>query len=153
METHDYALIWYTNKDTSQSISSKWKRLQTLRHGAIQLYLDLDIGLNAKKYMQDAGLIDFEVVEYKIPWGTWIADDERKLETRRMGEYLASEYIRSYIVGALYRALRGAWGCQNKKLEELKRESWDCLGPRRRGCIMFFIIRMGGRDSQAKGSG
>lgn len=82
IEVHDYAQICYKDGEV---YGGDWKWMKAMREGARQLGLDLDCGLNAQKYMKNAGLVDVEVHKYEIPHGTWMAD--KKPESRRIGEY------------------------------------------------------------------
>lgn len=89
LEIHEYAFIWYNAKESDQNLSSGWKWQLAARHGAAQLGLDFDIGVNAEGYMQEAGLVDVKVEKYMVPYGTWLATE--KPETRRIGAHNARD--------------------------------------------------------------
>ncbi|KAL8828362.1 MAG: hypothetical protein Q9191_002632 [Dirinaria sp. TL-2023a] len=96
LEIHDYAEIWYKDRQycsgdeqEDKNLSKDWGWQHEMRRGAKQLGLDLDVGLNAEKYMRDAGLVDVHVVKYHVPFGDWLVDE--KPETRKIGK----EQVRS----------------------------------------------------------
>lgn len=60
-----------------------------MRRGAAQLGLDLEFGLNARKSLTDAALVDLQVVTYDVPPGTWMMDG--KPGARRLGEHPARD--------------------------------------------------------------
>ena len=51
-----------------------------MRREAKGLRLHLDYGFNTREYMASAGLVNIKVFRYKVPYGTWLA--EEKPETR-----------------------------------------------------------------------
>jgi len=50
----------------------------------------LRCGRKLKDYMQQAGLVDVEVKEYRLPIGVWMVGE--RPETKRIGEHVAREY-------------------------------------------------------------
>lgn len=60
IEVHDYAAVWYRDGIV---ISEDWQWLRAMRRGAEILGLDLDIGLNAKQYLENAGFVDVAVTQ------------------------------------------------------------------------------------------
>ncbi|KAL9586511.1 MAG: hypothetical protein Q9212_000872 [Teloschistes hypoglaucus] len=98
MEIHDYAEVWYQRPSSPGGsdilISNDWKWHLAMRRGAAELGLDLNIGLHAQQYMEEAGLFDVQVVKYMTPFGTWLAGE--RPETRKIGEHNAGEMGKSF---------------------------------------------------------
>ena len=118
IEVHDYAELWY-KLDSSAEIGQDWRWQQAMRRGARQLGLDLDVGLNARKYMEDAGLVDIHVEKYLVPYGTWMVKD--RPETAKIGEHQATgmgPVFSNSILPGVTRKL----GLGNEELEGLKEE-------------------------------
>ena len=142
MEIHDYAYIYY--KRSSQSgeadkiISNDWKWLKAMRRGAPQLGLDLDIGLNAERYMKEAGLVDVQVVKYEVPFGSWLADSEGKPETRKIGEHQVSSmgkvFSESILPGVTRRLEIG-----EEEMKELQQECRDTLKEEEGKYYNFYV--------------
>lgn len=123
IEVHDYAKTWY-KAGSDQPISLGWEWQQAMRGGAAELGLDLDIGLHARKYMEDVGLVDVQVVEYKVPFGTWMVGE--KPETRRIGEDSAKDLGPLFSNNALPGITRNL-EIGEKEMEELKEECRRCM--------------------------
>lgn len=63
----DCAYIWYSN---AKVCTEDWAWLNALREGAKQKDMDLECGWNIKRYMEEAGFVDVQVVEYRFSWCT-----------------------------------------------------------------------------------
>ena len=142
MEIHDYAYIYY--KRSSQSgeadkvISNDWMWLKAMRRGAPQLGLDLDIGLNAERYMKEAGLIDVQVVKYEVPFGSWLADSGGKPETRKIGEHQVSSMGKVFsenILPGVTRKLE----IGEEEMKELQQECRDTLKEEEGKYYNFYV--------------
>ncbi|KAI4217884.1 MAG: hypothetical protein L6R36_009229 [Xanthoria steineri] len=72
--------------------SDEWGWMKAIKSAAQQKGMDLQCGKNIARYMEEAGLEDIVVKEYRLPCGTWLA--EQKPETRRIGESTGREYGR-----------------------------------------------------------
>ncbi|EFQ99062.1 hypothetical protein MGYG_02075 [Nannizzia gypsea CBS 118893] len=68
-------------------VNMEWMRV--LRASLESKGLDPDAGINARKYMEKAGLVDIQSWEYKWTVGPWLADQEP--QTRRFGEFEGRE--------------------------------------------------------------
>ena len=66
-EMQDCAYIWYSN---AKVCSEDWAWLSALREVAKRKDIDLECGRNIKRYMEEAGFIDVQVIEYRFPWCT-----------------------------------------------------------------------------------
>ena len=136
LEIHDYAEITYNAHDSDRIISADWKWLQTMRRGAADLDLDLDIGLHAEKYMREAGLVDVTVQKYVAPFGTWLAD--AKPETRKIGvendRYLGRVFSENILPG-ITRKL----GLAKSEMDELKEECRRCLKGAEGHYWLFYV--------------
>ena len=71
-----FVAVWFMGGD--------WTWLKVMSEGASRLGLDVDCGLNARGYMVRPGLVDVEAVKFKVPCGTWMA--EERPETRSIGQ-------------------------------------------------------------------
>ncbi|KAL8821791.1 MAG: hypothetical protein Q9191_007240 [Dirinaria sp. TL-2023a] len=87
LEVQDYNMDYYL---LGEHCSSSWGWVGALEAAAEKKGWDLRCGTNAKKYMQDAGLVDVQTKRYAVPFGTWNAGNAP--ETRRMGAHAAREY-------------------------------------------------------------
>ena len=67
----------------------KWEWLRSIRAGGVRLGLDLDSGITIRRYMQEAGFVDIERWEYRIPY--WRGAGEEYPETRMMTEHLIGD--------------------------------------------------------------
>ena len=81
-EMQDLSYVWYRNGRVC-SDEWAWMRARALREGARRKGLDMDAGRNLKRRMKEAGFVDVQTREYRIPYGTWQADEWP--ETRRIG--------------------------------------------------------------------
>ena len=110
-----------------------------MRRGAAQLGLDLDIGLNAKDYMQKAGLVNVKVQKYKVPFGTWMADE--RPETRRIGALDYRTVFSESILPGVTRKL----GLGEAEMRELKEECRRTLGEEE-GKYWLFYVTVGRKE-------
>lgn len=133
LEVHDFADIFYKN---DHIISGDWKWLNAMRRGAAQLGLDLEVGLNARKYLTDAGLVDVQVVKYDVPLGTWMAD--AKPETKRLGEHQAPDMAAVFSSSGLPNVTRDL-GIGEEEMEALKEECEKCLGGEEGKYFCFYV--------------
>ena len=114
VEVQDFALEWFLH---GSCCSGGWDWLQALFAAAEQKGWDLRCGRNAKGHMEQAGLVDVSVQEYRVPMGDWLARESP--ETRRIGEHAAREYGMLYY-HAIPKMLQGM-GFAKEKVEELSR--------------------------------
>ena len=63
----------------------QWEWLRSIRAGAYRKGLDLDAGLNIRRYMEEAGFVDIQRWEYRVPF--W-----RGAETEQAGARLMAEH-------------------------------------------------------------
>ena len=141
LEIHDYAEIWYSTNESDQVISGGWKWQHAMRRGAEQLGLDLDIGLHAERYMREAGLVDVQVVKYKVPFGDWMADE--RPETRRIGvnhdRDIGPTFSESILPGVTRKL-----GLGEVEMKGLKEECRRCLKGEQ-GKYWWFYVTVGRR--------
>ena len=116
VEMQDYALDWYLH---GAHCSGEWGWLKALFLAAQQKGLDLYCGRNVKEYMQQAGLVDISVKEYRVPMGSWLVKE--RPETKRIGKHAAREYGMLYY-HAIPKMLLGM-GYTEEKIEEFRRMS------------------------------
>ena len=147
LEIHDYAERWYKCSaasprvpgDEDPLISADWRWMQAMRRGAEQLGLDLDIGLNAQRYMREAGLVEVQVWKYVVPFGTWFAGE--KPETKRIGEHqegsMGAVFSESILPGVTRQL-----GVGNEEMRELKEECRRCLEGEE-GKYWWFYVTVG----------
>ncbi|KAL8658928.1 MAG: hypothetical protein Q9202_007361 [Teloschistes flavicans] len=114
VEMQDFALDWYLHGSYR---SGEWEWLQALFAAADQKGWDPRCGKNIKGYMEQAGLIDVSVKEYRLPIGDWLVKE--RPETRRIGEHAAREYGMLYY-HAIPKILQGM-GYAEEKIEEFRR--------------------------------
>ncbi len=88
-EMQDCAYVWYLN---GKVCSDEWAWMKALREGAERKGMDLDCGRNIKGYMEDAGFVDVQVLEYRFPW--WTEGAEGREETRKLSEHAINEWWR-----------------------------------------------------------
>lgn len=62
-----------------------WEWQRSLRAGGVRLGLDLDAGLNVRRYMEDAGFVDVQRWEYRVPY--WRGAQRVHPEARLMAEF------------------------------------------------------------------
>ena len=79
--------VWYQDGKLD---SDKWGWVPPYFKEAERKGLDVLCGSHMKGYLERAGLVDVQVREYRIPFGTWAA--EERPETRRIGAHAAREY-------------------------------------------------------------
>ena len=91
MEMQDYACELYLN---GQCCSDERGWFQALCGAAEKKGWDLRCGKHVKKYMEQAGLVEVQVIRYRVPIGTWLVGE--KPETKRIGEQAAREYGQMY---------------------------------------------------------
>ncbi|KAL8878940.1 MAG: hypothetical protein Q9198_003350 [Flavoplaca austrocitrina] len=100
--------------------SGEWEWMKAIHAAAEKKGLDLQCGRNIKGYMEEAEVEDVVVKEYRLPFGTWLA--EEKPETRRIGKHAAREYGPLYY-HAIPKILQGMDYTQ----EQLERFQTSCL--------------------------
>ena len=140
LEIHDYAELWYEQSaqpdEEDHFISGDWKWQKAMRRGAAQLGLDLDVGLNAARYMKDVGLVDVQTVKYKVPSGTWLAAD--KPETKKIGQHQdvnMGEIFSNSILPGVTREL----DIGEEHMKELKDECRRCLKGEEGKFCWFYV--------------
>ena len=87
IEVQEFVIDAFLN---GEYCSAGWKWLQALHKAAENRGWDLRAGKHVKVYMEQAGLVEVQAIEYRIPWGTW-ASGERP-ETKWIGAHAATEY-------------------------------------------------------------
>ena len=141
LEIHDYADIWY--RDSASAIASeappinegKWQR--AMQRGAEQLGLDLEIGNHAAHYMKEAGLVDVQVAKYKLPLGTWLADE--RPETRNIGEQQLHRLQHVFVEHALPGVTR-TLSLSKDEMDDLKRDHHDSFKDEGRYFWWFYAV-------------
>ncbi|KAL8642056.1 MAG: hypothetical protein Q9228_001222 [Teloschistes exilis] len=141
MEIHDYAEVWYQRPSSPGGsdilISNDWKWHLAMRRGAPELGLDLNIGLHAQRYMEEAGLIDVQVVKYMVPFGTWLAGE--RPETRKIGEHSAGEMGKVFSQSILPGVTRNL-GIPEDEMRELQVECKRCLAGEEGKYWWFYVV-------------
>ena len=75
--------VFYT--DNRSVPREEWEWLRSIRAGGALHGLDLDAGLNIRQYMEDAGFVDIQRWEYRLPY--WKAAGKERPETREFTEH------------------------------------------------------------------
>lgn len=60
----------------------EWEWLRSIRAGGVRQGLDLDAGLNIRRYMEAAGFVDIQRWEYRVPY--WKGAGKEHPEARQM---------------------------------------------------------------------
>ena len=131
IEMQDYDFVWYSH---GKPVSQDWGWVQAVFKAAKKKGLDLNCGVNVEKYMKQAGLVDVQKREFRLPAGTW--DVEKRPETRRIGEHSAREYPMLYY-HAIPKMLMGM-GYSAEEIEGFREESKRCLAPEVGKEIWFY---------------
>lgn len=132
LEIQDLALDWYLD---GSLVSDSWEWLRALFCAAENKGWDLRCGRNAKGYMEEAGLVDVEVKEYRLPMGDWLVKTQP--ETRKIGENAAREYGMLYW-HAIPRILKGM-GYHEERIQEFRRQSVNDLRGREGLELRFYV--------------
>lgn len=132
VEIQDISLHVYLN---GSRCSDDWEWWEAICRAAQQKKWDLDCGRNVKYYMQQAGLVDISVKEYKIPFGTWQA--RQRPETKRIGGHAAREYGVTYY-HAIPKMLQGM-GYSEEKIEGFRKACIEDLGSQEGKYFRFFV--------------
>ncbi|KAL9617411.1 MAG: hypothetical protein Q9204_008486 [Flavoplaca sp. TL-2023a] len=123
--------------------SGDWEWMKAIYTSADKKGLDLQCGKNIKRYMEEAGLEDIVVKEYRMPFGTWLAGE--RPETRTIGEHTAREYGMLYY-HAIPKMLQGT-GYTEERLEEFQTSCLkDLTG--RDGLEGIFYVTIGRKPDQ-----
>lgn len=131
-EMQDLSYVWYRN---GRVCSDEWTWMRALREGAQRKGLDMDAGRNLKRRLKEAGFVDVETKEYRIPYGTW-ATDERP-ETRRIGRnQVAQNWIAYWHM--IPRMLEGM-GYGEEQIEEFWQEMKECLAEEVQEDWIFYV--------------
>lgn len=134
-EMQDYDLDWYLH---GEPCSDRWQWLAALRNQARKRGWDLNCGSNIKTYMEKAGLVNVKQTQYRLPYGTWMADREGgKRETRRIGEHSAREYGMLFH-HAIPKMLEGA-GYSDEEIGAFQAQSKRCLAGEDGKDMVFFV--------------
>lgn len=115
-EMQDYSMDYYVQ---GECCSERWGWLRALNAAAAKKGWDLRCGRRIKEYMEVAGLVDVQVKEYWVPFGTWAVG--KRPETRRIGEHAAREYGTMY-----YHAIPKMLDGMNYSTDELERFREEC---------------------------
>lgn len=132
LEAQDFVVEGYLYGDCC---SVDWEWLNALKFAAKQNDLDLQCGRNIKGYMEMAGLVDIKVREYRLPLGTWLAEENP--ETRRIGEHAAREYGMLYY-NAVPKMLQDM-GYAEEKIEDLRSMTFKDLAGREGAELKFYV--------------
>ena len=130
-EMQDYALEWYLHGQPCPQ--SSW--LGALAKAAAVKGWDLHCGRNIGGYMQAAGLVDVQLREYRVPFGTWAVKE--RPETRRIGEHIVKE------VGTLYwhaiPKMLGGMGYEEGEIEGFREEAMIELAPQEGKEVSYHV--------------
>ena len=85
-EMQDYDFDWHTYPE-GKICSDSWSWLAALREAK---NWDFNCGTNIKTYMEKAGFVNIQQIQYLMPCGTWLA--RQKPETKRIGAHSGREY-------------------------------------------------------------
>jgi hypothetical protein len=109
-----------TGTGASAAINGAWMR--ALQADAHRKGLDMDAGRNLRRRMKKAGVVDVQTKEYRIPYGTWAADEPP--ETSRIGRNQVSQNWIAYW-HMIPRILEGM-GYADEQIDEFRREMKEC---------------------------
>ncbi|KAL8864479.1 MAG: hypothetical protein Q9174_007337, partial [Haloplaca sp. 1 TL-2023] len=112
VEMQEFSLDWYMH---GSYCSQDWDWLRALFLAAEKKGYDLRAGRNVEAYMRQAGFVDIEMIEYRVPIGPWLEGPE----TKRIGEHAEREYGELYY-HAIPKMLEGM-GLAKEKVEELQK--------------------------------
>ncbi|KAI4240738.1 MAG: hypothetical protein L6R40_004983 [Gallowayella cf. fulva] len=113
-EMQDLALDFYVH---GRHCSGECEWLKALFRAAQEKDWNLLCVPNIQGYMQQAGLVDISVKEYRLPLGTWLAGE--RPETKSIRDHAGREYGMLYY-HAIPKMLQGL-GYTKDKLEEFQR--------------------------------
>jgi len=85
--------------------------------------------------MQAAGLVDVQLREYRVPFGTWAVKE--RPETRRIGENLERE-VRTLYWHAIPKML-GGMGYQEGEIQGFREEAMIDLAPQEGKEAIFYV--------------
>ena len=66
-EMQEYSYEWF--RDGGERVGTEWRWLRELEAGARRKGMDIYCGRKIGGWMEDAGLVDVRVTEYRIPAG------------------------------------------------------------------------------------
>ena len=76
----DYVEDTFYSDESHGQPREDWEWLRALRAGGLKKGLDLDCGLNIEGYMREAGFVDIQRWEYRVPlWREGIREEERRI--------------------------------------------------------------------------
>ena len=133
VEMQDFDFVWYLH---GKPCSGEWGWVQAVFKAARRKGLDLNCGVNIEGYMKQAGLVDVQTREFRLPAGTWAVDE--RPETRRIGEHSAREYPMLYY-HAIPKMLE-EMGYGAEEIEAFREESKRCLSAQIGKEIKFYAI-------------
>ena len=116
--------------------SAEWGWLRALHEAAEKRGWDLRCGGRGEEYMKQAGLVDVQAIEYRIPMGTWAV--EARPETRRIGGHAAREYGPLYHQ-ALPKLLDGM-GYSEAEIEKFREECVRDLREEEGKEVGFWVV-------------
>ena len=90
-EMGDYVedCFYSDNGNNKSTPREDWEWLRSLRAGGARLGFDMDCGLNIRRYMEEAGFVDIQRWEYRIPY--WRGAGEEHPATRKMREFMIGD--------------------------------------------------------------
>jgi len=130
-EMQDYVLRWHLHGQPCPH--SSWRK--ALSKAAAFKGWDLDCGRNIEGYMQAAGLVDVQVREYRVPFGTWAVKE--RPETRRIGENLARE-SRNIYWHAIPKMLGGI-GYTEGEIQGFREQAMIDMAPQEEKEVIFYV--------------
>ena len=87
-EMGDYVENFFYSDNRSRP-REEWEWLRSIRAGGARLGLDLDCGLTIRRYMEEAGFVDIQRWEYRIPY--WRGAVKEHPETSKMTEFMIGD--------------------------------------------------------------
>ncbi|MCJ1400901.1 hypothetical protein MMC11_004112 [Xylographa trunciseda] len=127
----------YAHYRNGKVCSSEWKWMQAVYRGAAQKGLDVECGSNIRGYMQAAGLVDVQVREFRIPYGTWEAGE--RPETSHIGEHTAREnwILYYHMIPKMVNGLEYS----HEEVEDLRSQVRRDMGPEKGKDWVFYVTR------------
>ena len=128
--------VFYT--DNRSVPRQEWEWLRSIRAGGVRLGLDLDSGFTIRRYMEDAGFVDIQRWEYRIPY--WRAAGKEHPETRKMTEHLIGD--RWGLYWHMFPKLLDGMGYSDEDMERLRTEMRKDL-QEEEGKYQMFCVTIG----------
>lgn len=134
VEIEDYAMdLFYRDQEIVPREDWEWLRLKRLG-GAMQGF-DMDVGLNAKKYMEDAGFVDIQRKIFRIPFWRIPGAASESLAEQKIGDKWG-------LYWHMYPKIVAPLGLSQKKINSLRLDMRRDL-QEEFGKEQFFCITIG----------